>query len=59
MIDYLAESVLIAFTMGALLGGVVATHLASRSRRPAMIELMRRSRDRRAARLARVRVRND
>lgn len=55
MIDYLAEAVLIAFTMGAILGGVVASHLAARRRRP-VIELLR---ERRSARLSRVRVRND
>lgn len=58
MFDYLAESVLIAFTLGAILGSVVAVHLQARSRRAA-ISLRRDLRRARRPVAQRVRVRDD
>lgn len=58
MWDYLAESVLIAFTLGALLGSVVAVHLQARSRRAAIMLLRDARRGRRPV-AQRVRVPHD
>lgn len=59
MWDYLAETVLIAFTLGALLGSVVAVHLQVRSRRATISLLRDTRRERRAVVAQRVRIRDD
>lgn len=58
MMEYLAESILISFTIGAIMGGLVATHLASRGKKP-VIDLLRETPDDDDTLARKVRIRND